>query len=69
MTKQELFTRLKRHDWYYAMSDDHSVWLRGVKDQKEIDDELVRQECPYVMWEIHNAIKDNNQEVLGWFDE
>lgn len=27
---------LKRHDWTFNMSDDHSVWQKGVKEQKEI---------------------------------
>lgn len=29
MTLAELYDQLDRHDWYYQMSDAHSVWLRG----------------------------------------
>ena len=27
---------LKRHDWTFNMSDDHSVWKKGEQEQKEI---------------------------------
>ncbi len=27
---RELWDDLNRHDWFYSMSDDHSVWSAGV---------------------------------------
>jgi hypothetical protein len=26
----EFYDVLERHDWYYAMSDDHAVWTAGT---------------------------------------
>jgi hypothetical protein len=28
--------KLKRHDWYYQYSDDHSAWKRGCRQAEEI---------------------------------
>ena len=33
---QALYDRLKKHDWYYQMSDDHRVWRSGQSDWNEI---------------------------------
>jgi hypothetical protein len=27
---------LKAHDWHYAYSDDHRVWLKGEKERNEL---------------------------------
>ena len=32
----ELETLLKSHDWFYAFSDDHGVWRRGVNQWNAI---------------------------------
>ena len=29
MSLKEFYQLLKRHDWWYEMSDDHGVWRRG----------------------------------------
>lgn len=34
----EIKERLDSHDWYYHYSDDHSVWVRGVADWREIQE-------------------------------
>jgi hypothetical protein len=39
MDIQEFSSRLRGHDWYYAMSESHSVWQSGennLRDLKEI---------------------------------
>jgi hypothetical protein len=28
--------KLERHDWYYAFSDDHGVWMRGMAAEKAL---------------------------------
>lgn len=56
----ELEVRLKTHDWFYAFSDDHSVWVAGQTNAsemgrlmsilKEVDNprisELIRKHAP-----------------------
>ena len=32
----ELESRLKKHDYTYMMSDDHSIWNRGVKEEARV---------------------------------
>lgn len=36
MTPTEFYDQLKRHDWYYAMSDDHRAYKRGVADYERL---------------------------------
>jgi hypothetical protein len=33
---KELEEHLKRHDWYYAMSDDHHVWESGEQSRRHL---------------------------------
>jgi hypothetical protein len=37
MSLKEFYQQLKRHDWYYPFSDDHSVYMRGDADRKRIE--------------------------------
>lgn len=37
MTLHEYYKRLKFHDWFYTYSDDHSVWERGDRAQREVE--------------------------------
>ena len=36
----KLASRIKYHDHYYNMSDDHGVWRRGVADREDITQRL-----------------------------
>ena len=36
MTIQEYYDKLEKHDWYYAMSDDHRYWVAGERSIKEL---------------------------------
>ena len=36
MTPAEYWDKLAAHDWYYAFSDDHRVWLRGTKQEDDL---------------------------------
>jgi len=36
MTLQEFYDALASFDWYYEMSDDHSVWTAGVRRSDEL---------------------------------
>jgi len=35
-TPQQLLEALLKHDWYYAMSDDHREWRRGNLDAERL---------------------------------
>ena len=35
-TLHEFWLRLKRHDWFFHMSDDHGVWLRGDRAHRDL---------------------------------
>lgn len=35
-TPQEFAQRLRRHDWYYAQSDDPRVYQRGENESREL---------------------------------
>lgn len=37
MTLQEFHDALKRHDWWYEMSDDNSKFEAGAKQQRRLD--------------------------------
>jgi hypothetical protein len=37
ITEEEFRRILKKHDWFYNMSDDPSVWMRGNKERTEIE--------------------------------
>lgn len=34
MTIQEFKQELARHDWYYNFTDDHSVWKKGIANDR-----------------------------------
>jgi len=36
MQIEEFFMKLRRHDWFYEYSDDHSVWQRGQAASYEL---------------------------------
>lgn len=36
MTLAELWDLLDKHDWFHAMSDDHSVWVRGHSNEQRL---------------------------------
>ena len=42
----KIFKELENWDWYYHMSDDHRVWLRGEAAAEKL--KLRRAECPLV---------------------
>lgn len=37
ITEEEFRKILKKHDWFYNMSDDPGVWMRGNKERTEIE--------------------------------
>jgi tyrosine-protein phosphatase YwqE len=36
MTVKEFYKLLEKHDWFYFMSDDHSVYKKGAKEAEEL---------------------------------
>jgi hypothetical protein len=33
---------LKKHDWFYSRSEDHSKWINGLASEEAIQDEMNR---------------------------
>ena len=33
---------LKKHDWFYSRSEDHSKWINGLASEEAIHDEMNR---------------------------
>ncbi len=46
---------LENYDWYYAMSDDHRIYLRGVAQTQEIQEYI--ELYPEVKYLYDNACK------------
>jgi len=44
MTLQKFYKELEKHDWYYEMSDDNSVWRTGKESYYRLQD--LAQESP-----------------------
>tara|TARA_B100000287_G_C20263679_1_gene635068 strand:+ start:56 stop:382 length:327 start_codon:yes stop_codon:yes gene_type:complete len=64
---------LKGHDWYYAYSDDHSYWSRGVSQARSLNIMHNSLNCPYSMsklqsW-VFNMTKDTfaEEEPGKWY--
>jgi hypothetical protein len=51
-----LMEQLKRHDWYYAYSDDHRVYTAGSSESQRISHKLKNLSCPYSMGQLRMAI-------------
>ena len=41
---------LKKHDWYYNYSDDHSVWRRGRDSYAELCKQQVKLDPTKEIW-------------------
>jgi hypothetical protein len=58
---------LRAHDWYYAYSDDHGVWLRGQASVKALQARHEALKCPFTLLElnlwVHNMILEDFEEV------
>jgi hypothetical protein len=44
----QFFDLLKKHDFWYEMSDDHLVWRKGCNEREEIGRWL--KDYPSLMW-------------------
>ncbi len=60
-TEQKYRALLGRHDWWYAYSDDYSVWAKGQRQSQEIST-LQRQVDPD--FEIWNEIAPAECKVV-----
>ena len=49
MTRKEFADALRRHDWYYAYSDDHRYWTRGRDQAAALNASHSALECPFDM--------------------
>ena len=50
--KEKLVKLLKEHDWWFEMSDDHRVWLRGNRELSEINSCMrkINEDEAIVLW-------------------
>jgi hypothetical protein len=55
----QLVDMLQRHDWYYAMSDDHRVYTRGYSSWESIQTQikLVNDLSPGMGDEVYDCYK------------
>lgn len=66
-TNRKIFgTKLRSHDWYFAYSDDHSYWVRGQQQRKELDAMHKNLDCPFNFVDLskwaHNMILEEFAE-------
>ena len=53
-----LMEMLRGHDWYYAYSDDHSVWKAGRAKESKIKGLISDYSCPYSMRQLRMAVQN-----------
>jgi hypothetical protein len=51
-----LMEQLKRHDWYYAYSDDHRVFTAGSSESRRLSQKVESLNCPYSMAQLRMAV-------------
>ena len=78
MTRLELASALRAHDWDYAYSEDHAYWRRGTRSLGLITRALSALDAPFTIaeariWaEDHPARRglltvDRREELSQWF--
>tara|TARA_B100000131_G_scaffold263311_1_gene260088 strand:+ start:948 stop:1298 length:351 start_codon:yes stop_codon:yes gene_type:complete len=73
MNRSEFGSKLKTHDWYYAYSDDHSVWRRGRDASARLRRTHEELECPFDMgilnkWAHNMILEQFAEEAPGeWY--
>lgn len=50
MNLDEYKNALRHHDWFYAYSDDHSVWKKGSAIAKALLEAQLRLDPTYAIW-------------------
>lgn len=53
MTPEEFHELCSQHDWQYEFTDDHSVWLEGLRQRKRLTQEMqhdLRLSSIYISW-------------------
>lgn len=66
MTPAEYWDKLAAHDWYYAFSDDHRVWLRGISQEDELKSLAI---CVEGGQELYKAYHDYMFSGKSWGTE
>ena len=73
MIRKDFADALRRHDWYYAYSDDHSVWRRGRDQAAALNASHSALECPFDMATLrkwaHDMVVDHfaEEEPGNWY--
>ena len=64
--RSDFAKKLKGHDWYYAYSDDHSVWRRGNAASQKLRAQHKELDCPFDMGLL---LKWSHKMILEQFAE
>jgi hypothetical protein len=73
MTRKDFADALRRHDWYYAYSDDHRYWTRGRDQAAALNTSHSALECPFDMATLrkwaHDMVVDHfaEEEPGNWY--
>ena len=73
MNREEFASQLRAFDWYYAYSDDHSVWSAGHRKSADLRQVSIELDCPYDMhklrmWAHKMIIEEFKEEEPGqWY--
>lgn len=73
MKRSDFGIKLKAHDWYYAYSDDHSVWRSGRAAEAALRETREELDCPFTMselqaWAHKMILEDFAEEEPGeWY--
>ena len=57
MTLEEYLQALRRHDWFYQYSDDHSVWKKYNENAKVIREGVKLHDPDYKLYNWHCATR------------
>lgn len=60
---EEFFKRCRGHDWWYMMTEDHSVWQRGWDAQHKLERDAKadpKLKLIFDQWQAH--VKENMPE-------
>jgi hypothetical protein len=67
MTPQQFWDACEAHDWWYEMSDDHSVWKRGRAARDQLHKDAQRSEVHKAIYQgfidYNNALVKDDKSV------
>ena len=65
--RSEFAKKLKKHDWYYAYSDDHRYWTSGRSQRKQLENMHKELDSPFSMSDLskwaHKMVLEDFEEM------